>query len=180
MKQVRLFEKTKLIILIRKYEAELKSGNLKHLKDYIGARVILALSPTSTILPSNEINKITLHSLMYLFNIMESEKKDFKVPNLYLINKTQIEYDLYLKKHFSISADITNTYAAFTWIELMISCKMISEDETIDLKKYKLIDFINDIELKNIVGISNVNDSQNGKNNKISNNRKIKIKEYLR
>ena len=139
MEKVKLLEKVKLIILIRKYEAELKSGNLKHLKDYIGAKVILALSPTPTIYPSSEISKVTLHRLMYLFDKMEDDKKDFKLPSLELIYRTQVEYDLYLKKHFGLSIDITNTYAAFTWIELMISCKMISEDETIDLKKYKLI-----------------------------------------
>ena len=38
MKKVKLLEKVKLIILIRKYEAELKSGNMEHLKEGISLR----------------------------------------------------------------------------------------------------------------------------------------------
>lgn len=147
-------ERIKLKMLLMKYENELRKGNAEHIKDYIGARVVLALSLSPGIIDSRAISKTTLNSLICPFDLIGGKIIDYKVPSLQSIYYLQNKYNLYYKKHYGIPVNMIQENGAATWIGLMIENGMVSEGDTINLTQFKLIDFISDPKLKNIMGIT--------------------------
>jgi hypothetical protein len=139
----------RLTRLLKRYQQEVTSGDMTHLKDLIAAMVISDLTAINdSYLIQKGVNNITLGSLL-------KNKKDnkYKVPSKYEIydNKKRYERNTKLGLQSIINCE---EKAANTWIDMMLNINMIKEFETINPNEYVLGKFIHDYKLKQLLPIS--------------------------
>lgn len=152
-------KKLKINLLSLKYEIELKQNNMEHLTDYIATKVILAFLKSNPTAKEDfkKINQIDLNYLIHYLLAKENNKL-FKVPTIDELNYLMKKQEKNLKK-YGIPIGTNELYAASVWLKLMVKCGIVKENQIIELREYKLVDFITDpklIEITNINKISNV------------------------
>jgi len=144
-----LINKHKLKVLLNKYKEEIKGGNLFHLKDYIGACVILDLI-NANVYFDDMYKYIELSHLLLSgdWKVPIDYLKVYEVPSLDEMRKFKHRYSKI--SNFN-TIDFIYRNAAYTWFILMIENGMMCECDVIDLTMYKLSDFIHDYRLLDIL-----------------------------
>lgn len=135
-----ILNRIRLKLLLMKYQKELKNGNNSHIKDIIFIQVFEDLLDENNF---KIIKDITLKDLMGEF----SKTTSYKVPN---INKIKDELDEIKKYDFNFIC-LKEEIAFLTWIYMLLDYKFIKVGETINPENHKLINLIDDEELKKLV-----------------------------
>ena len=131
--------KRRLNELLKRYQKEVRNGDMSHLNDLIASMVISDLTEISdSYLTLYSVDEITLSILLG-----QKEPKEITVPSRYeALSKSRINL---------IGSE--QKKAANTWMDMMINAGMIKEREKINPIKIVLDNFIEDFNLREILPI---------------------------
>lgn len=139
-------DKRQLKRLIKNYKKEISSGDLRNMDNLIAALVINDLTfLNDSILVKYGISNISLALLLGV-----KKDKKYKIPSKYEINDLKNRYERNRKINCYVSSE---EVAAITWIDIMLSIGMISENKKIIPSEYILDDYITDYKLSQLLPI---------------------------
>lgn len=139
-------DKKQLKSLINNYKKEISSGDLRNMDNLIAALVINDLTYLNdSILVKYGISNISLALLLGV-----KKDKKYNIPSKYEINDLKNNYERNRKINNYVSLE---EVAATTWIDIMLSCGKISENEKIIPSEYILDDYVTDYKLSQLLPI---------------------------
>jgi len=151
--------KIKLKELIKRYQKEVKYGDMSHFNDLIASMVISDLTEvTDSYMTLYSVDEITLSKLLGQIN-----PELVSVPSRYEINDEKSRFNA-LSKSRALIYGYEQKKAANTWIDMMIDAGIIKENETINPVDYVLDDFIKDYNLREILPIKYTRKKDNTNN----------------
>lgn len=148
--------------LLKVYQKEFYSGHLEHINDYIAINVILSLSGSQKVMLSPEINKVNLNDLICSdTSAYIQEIKEYEVPSLNFLDRHILQYENIVRNtrndefpyRVVVPTKQQKQYNAAKWLKLMITLGLIKESDIIDLTEYRLVNFINDPRLIEILDL---------------------------
>lgn len=129
-------KREKLSKLLKEYYKEIDKGDLSRLEDSIAIYVIMNVTEYYS-MSSDDINAINLSSL--ICNIVE-----YQVPSLAKLKEMREQNENYFRNHNVIPTKMIRENTAIKWLDYMIRAGKIHEGDIIDLSKFKIVDFIHD------------------------------------
>lgn len=140
--------KRRLNELLKRYQKEVRNGDMSHLNDLIASMVISDLTEISdSYLTLYSVDEITLSKLLG-----QREPKEITVPSRYEINDEKLRFEALSKSRINLIGP-EEKKAANTWMDMMINTDMIKEREKINPSKIVLDNFIEDFNLREILPI---------------------------
>lgn len=129
-------KRDKLSRLLKEYDKEIDKGDLTRIEDSIAIYVIMKVTKYYS-MSSYDINAINLSTL--ICNIVE-----YQVPSLAKLKEIREQNENYFRNNSVVPTKMIKENTAIKWLDYMIKTGKIHEGDIIDLSKFKIVDFIHD------------------------------------